>query len=168
MGISASRRSLLRGRPSRNDGAIRPPWALAEDAFIQACTRCGDCTPACPERIVLVGDGGYPEIDFSKGECTFCGDCVDACKDKALVRQEDAQPWDVTAVLAKEKCLSEQGVTCRVCGDICEVRAIKFTLAVGGLAFVDINQGTCTGCGACFQPCPVGAIRIRAQKEQEP
>lgn len=167
MGISASRRSLLKGRPRRvAEGSIRPPWAVVEEAFLNACSRCGDCVPVCPEKIVAIGDGGFPEIQFKAGECTFCGECVAACKDKALVRAEGQVPWQLKVKISSDKCLSEQGVTCRVCGDRCDARAIRFSLAVGGVANVDLDQGKCTGCGACFSPCPVGAITIFPRTSQ--
>jgi ferredoxin-type protein NapF len=69
--VDASRRGFFRGRP-RPKAEIRPPWALAESLFTDCCTRCNDCIDACPEQIIVIGDGGYPTIDFKRGECTFC------------------------------------------------------------------------------------------------
>lgn len=57
-------------------------------------------------------------------------------------------------------CLSMNGVMCRVCGDRCDERAIRFQLAVGGIAHPIIDQSSCTGCGACVEPCPVGVVEI--------
>ena len=90
--VDASRRGFFRGRPHPR-AEIRPPWALDEAAFIDACTHCNDCLGACPEHIVVAGDGGFPTIDFRRGECTFCGDCASACKTGALQRSEGRQPW---------------------------------------------------------------------------
>lgn len=45
---------------------LRPPGALAEPAFLDACTRCGDCIRACPAQCITVrGDEGpasFPHI----------------------------------------------------------------------------------------------------------
>jgi len=47
--------------------------------IVDRCTRCGACAAACPETIITAGDGGFPAVDFHRGECTFCGACADAC-----------------------------------------------------------------------------------------
>ena len=53
----------------------RPPWALNEFLFVDQCTRCNECITACEEEIIIRADGGFPEIDFNRGECTFCELC---------------------------------------------------------------------------------------------
>lgn len=157
--VDVSRRGFLRGRP-RPKAEIRPPWALAEAAFIDRCTRCDDCLPACPQSILIGGDGGYPTVDFSLGECTFCGACVTACRPQALIRADNQAPWHLKALIS-DLCLARQGVECRVCGDFCDVRAIRFTPRLGGSPLPEIAAEQCTGCGACQAPCPSQAIAIR-------
>lgn len=157
--VDAGRRAFFRGRP-RPKVEIRPPWALPESAFVDRCTRCGDCLTACPEQIVVSGDGAYPTIDFARGECTFCGDCVTACQPAALVRHADAPPWTCKAKI-DERCLAHQGVECRVCDDFCDVRAIRFPPRLGGSPLPEIDDGRCSGCGACVASCPTTAITIR-------
>lgn len=158
--VDLSRRGFFRGRP-RPKAEIRPPWALPEAEFIDRCTRCNDCLKACPKQILIVGDGGYPTVDFSLGECTFCGDCVRTCQPKALLRHEPEQGvWPYKASIG-EDCLPHQGVECRVCGDFCDARAIRFTPRLGGCAQPEIDAEKCTGCGACVAPCPVVAINVR-------
>ena len=93
--VDAGRRAFFRGR-ARPKAEIRPPWARDEAAFIDHCTRCNDCLKACPQNILVAGDGGYPTVDFKVAECTFCGDCVSACQPKALWRAENAAPWPYT------------------------------------------------------------------------
>lgn len=156
--VDLSRRAFFRGRP-RPRVEKRPPWALAEGAFIDHCTRCNDCIKACPTHILVVGDGGYPTVDFREGECTFCGDCVTACQPKALLRTEDQQAWPYTASIG-EDCLPRQGVECRVCGDFCDARAIRFPPRLGGSPLPEVDTEKCTGCGACFAPCPTVAVTI--------
>lgn len=157
--VDASRRAFFRGRPGPK-AQIRPPWALAESEFIDRCTRCDDCLKACPTGILISGDGGYPTVDFSRGECTFCSDCVIACRPKALDRRSDDQAaWQIKAIIG-ESCLPSRGVECRVCGDFCDPRAIAFPPRQGGSPLPLIDAERCTGCGACVAPCPVNAIKL--------
>jgi ferredoxin-type protein NapF len=157
--VDASRRGFLRGRP-RPKAEIRPPWALREPDFVDRCTRCGDCLSACPQKILVAGDGGFPTVDFSQHECTFCGDCVSACQPRALTCSEGQSPWPVKAIVGPT-CLPNKGVECRVCGDFCDVRAIRFPPRLGGSPLPEVDLELCTGCGACVAPCPVTAITVR-------
>ena len=148
--------------------AIRPPWAKAEGMFLERCSRCDDCISACPENILIRGDGGYPEVDFKHGECTFCGKCVDHCETKALAfpmtagkpQKFAAEAWNLD-VSFTASCLSLNAVVCRACGDHCEPQAIRFQLKPGGIAEPHLSQDNCTGCGACASICPVDAILIK-------
>ena len=154
----ASRRGFLRGRP-RPKAQIRPPWALPETDFVDQCTRCGDCLSACPQKILVTGDGGFPTVDFSQRECTFCGNCATACQPLALVRVEGLPAWPYKAVVG-DACLPKRGVECRVCGDFCDARAIRFAPRLGNCPLPAIDNALCTGCGACVGPCPTAALRI--------
>jgi ferredoxin-type protein NapF len=153
-----SRRQFLRGRFSPRHLPLRPPWALAEEAFLNACTRCGDCIRVCPQGI-LVEDGGYPRVEFGKGECTFCGDCVTACKAGALQRKDNRPPWQLLPVIG-EACLARKDVVCRTCGDVCAATAIRFRPQLGGSALPEVDPSRCTGCGGCVAPCPARAIAM--------
>lgn len=155
----ASRRAFLRGRFHSTVDEIRPPWAVSTPEFETCCTRCGDCIEACPQKILKTGDGGFPTVDFSAGECTFCAECVSACKPRALHREPDRRPWSLKAMIGNG-CLAPQGVECRVCGEICPESAIRFRPRPGGVAKPWFEADRCTGCGACFAPCPVRAIRL--------
>ena len=147
----------MRGDFKARRNPQRPPWALAEQAFLDACTRCAACVPVCPTQIIVVVRG-YPEVDFKRGECTFCGECVAACKDRALVR-DGREPWTIKAQVA-DNCLARRGVECRVCGDPCPVTAIRFSPRLGGPPVAEVDTALCTGCGACVAPCPVAAISL--------
>lgn len=157
--VSLSRRSLLRGRLRSVVPGLRPPWAPGEADFLARCTRCGECMPACPTVVIVPGDGGYPVVDFSRGECTFCGACADRCAPSALLRSATRVPWALKAAVG-ETCLAHRGVECRVCGECCEQSAIRFRPRLGGVALPELDAAACNGCGACVAPCPVRAIAM--------
>ena len=159
MTATLSRSEFLRNAFRGWKSSMRPPWSDAEEKFLSTCTKCGDCLTACPEKIIDIDSNGFPEINFAKGECTFCGDCATSCDANAIKRNSDTPPWDFKASIL-DQCLSKRGVTCRVCGDRCDQRAIKFQLGLGGVADPIIDQVACTACGACFAPCPVEAIKF--------
>jgi len=164
--MSISRRGFLKGRFRSDSDALRPPWATGDGAFEEACTRCGDCIKVCPTSILIAGGGGFPVVDFGRGECSFCGDCATACKPGALMRaRESLAPWALKAAIG-DGCLAHRGVECRVCGEICDEGAIRFRPAAGGVAQPQFDDANCTGCGACYAPCPVGAIALTKNVEK--
>ncbi len=165
-----SRRSFLRGKISAKSLAvIRPPWAVEEKEFLANCNRCNSCISTCSEKIIIVGDGGYPEVDFKRGECTFCAQCARSCEAQAL-QYSDSNPSndsDSTADNAwclhlsiDTKCLSMNAVVCRACGDSCDAQAIRFKLKTGGRSEPQVFLDDCNGCGACVSVCPVDAVLV--------
>ena len=153
---SISRRQFFRGSLSGGRAPVRPPYAPSESDFITRCDRCGDCLRACVERIIRVGDGGFPEVDFALGGCTLCGDCVSACRGRALIGD---RPFALRVQIAGG-CLAHRGVVCRACGEACDTSAIRFRLRVGGAAEPVIDPPACTGCGSCIGRCPVQALSL--------
>ncbi|MCE8022505.1 ferredoxin-type protein NapF [Halomonas sp. MCCC 1A11036] len=157
--VDASRRALLKGRV-RHEPVIRPPWAVPEPSFIHHCTRCGECLDVCETQILFRGDGGYPEVDFSRGECTLCRACVEACPEPAFSRNERSPPWDLSARIG-DGCLGEQGVYCKSCGEVCEAGAIRFSFNTYRVPEPSVDSEACNGCGACVALCPVQAVEVR-------
>lgn len=158
MAPETTRRQFLRTDVHGRRRAVRPPWASAR--FHEDCTRCDACLPACPEHILVRGDGGFPEVDFRHGECTFCGECVSACTPRALHREDPAAtPWRHVAHVAP-CCLEAHGVHCRACADPCPEAVISFRPGSAHRTLPRIDLAGCTGCGACVAPCPVGAVHI--------
>lgn len=153
------RAQFLRGDFKGRRSPRRPPWALAEARFVEVCSRGGACIAACPEKILEKGRGGFPQIEFAQGECTFCRECLKVCKSGALGSGGDDPPWLLKAHVLPE-CLAFAQVVCRTCGEHCPVGAIRFPPVVGGVAHPLVNTATCTGCGACYAPCPKQAIRL--------
>lgn len=160
---SISRKQLFSGDFSGLRAPIRPPWALAEEQFLEACSQCGECITACAQGILKSGRGHYPQVDFQQGECTFCGDCVRQCQDAALSfppPESEASPWQVRAYIG-DGCLAWKSIDCRTCGEQCEQDAIFFRFSVRGIPRPELHADNCNGCGACRAPCPVDAITLR-------
>lgn len=154
--LDRSRRALLRGR-LRAAPLLRPPWALPGHAFTEACTGCGDCVEACPESVLVRGEGGLPEFDPARGECSFCGDCARACGEGAF-GPVDARPWTLVAQVG-EACLAARGIVCSSCRDACGESAIRFP-PLQAVPLPQVDADRCTGCGACVSGCPSTAIRL--------
>ncbi len=155
--INTARRAFLRGKTAEQALlAPRMPWAVA--GFTAVCERCGDCIEACEESVLTEGDGGYPTLDFERGGCTFCGACEQACNYGALDKSVEP-PLPLRASIGAG-CLSAQGVTCRSCGDVCESRAIRFRLELGGRAIPSLEPSLCNGCGSCIATCPTHVIQL--------
>ncbi|WP_281646775.1 ferredoxin-type protein NapF [Parendozoicomonas sp. Alg238-R29] len=162
--INHSRRRLFRAKISPCN-AVRPPWSLPEEQFLNSCERCNDCITACETNLLKRGDGGFPEADFSHAECTFCEACVNACNHGAISKNTSHQPWQITAQI-KSNCLAQNKVHCRTCSEQCEQEAIQFRLAPGGIALPNLETELCNGCGACVASCPVSAIAVLPANEK--
>ncbi len=157
------RRAFLKGRINR-PLAMRPPGALEEEAFEDACTKCGDCATSCPQNIISFDSDGLPTVDLTVAECTFCNVCAEVCEPQAI---DYADSWDWRA-RADDSCLSANGVTCRTCEDQCDQQAIRFKLQTGGRSEAHFNSDACTGCGACAAACPSGSIKFYPPKHASP
>ncbi|HEC15892.1 MAG TPA: ferredoxin-type protein NapF [Sedimenticola sp.] len=150
-------------RSNSEDGhkALRPPWAIPEASFVQACNACGKCIDVCPALILKAGAGRLPQIDFSRGGCLFCGDCEMVCETGALSRliEPERPPWTLKAYFS-DACLIRKGATCYTCREFCEMNAIRLQAVVGGAPAPQLDFDACNGCGECYAPCPTNAISI--------
>ena len=160
MSINLARRALFRRK--EQDNVVRLPWLKADLDFTDKCTRCGDCTTACPEQIIIVGDGGFPEIDFSVSECSFCKECVNHCKED-LFDLAQTQAWPNKAIISNS-CLNIGSVYCRSCAESCEFEALAFNFTTTTFVSPDVVFDDCNGCGACVSSCPVNAITVSANR----
>lgn len=156
-----NRMQFLRG-DFKGELPFRPPWSKNEDEFTELCNRCDDCIKACPQNILSRGTAGFPQVNFKQAGCDFCQACAHACSTQAieLSPSNEFSPWAIRAHF-KDNCLSERGVVCRACGDVCDMRAIRFRLAVGGMALIEFDASACNGCGECVSLCPVAAIEMQ-------
>ncbi|MCY9824621.1 MULTISPECIES: ferredoxin-type protein NapF [Vibrio] len=155
--VDLSKRRLF-SRKKVDSSQIRLPWIHNLESFVDDCTRCGKCIESCETKIIIVGDGGFPTVDFSIDECTFCYQCADVCPEP-IFKPKQGEPWQAKARIS-DKCLAQQNVECRSCGDMCEPMAIQFQLRAGSVALPKIELDECSGCGACVAVCPTSAILV--------
>lgn len=155
--------------------SLRPPGALTPDeAFLDACTGCGDCVPVCPHSSIVTierEDGrDLPVINPSVTPCHLCDDlpCIAACGDGALV--DPGGPERVRLGIARvdpRRCVTFKGEICRDCYLACPYpdRAI---MLIGTRPL--IGSGACTGCGLCEKVCPEypKAITVIAERNLVP
>jgi ferredoxin-type protein NapG len=161
--------------------ALRPPGALAEDAFLAACARCGLCVQACPyDTLKLSGLGGpaqagTPYFTAREIPCEMCDDvpCVPACPtgalDPGLTSIDDAR-MGVAVLVDQEHCLNFLGLRCDVCYRVCPVIDTAITLEQThntrtqrhAVFAPTVHAEACTGCGKCEKSCvlPVAAIKV--------
>lgn len=155
--VDLNRRRLF-SRKSIEDVTTVMPWLKSAHTFTDECTRCGKCISACETSIIVNGDGGFPTIDFNRGECTFCYQCAESCPEPIFLAQSES-PWQLKANI-NDKCLAQQNVECRSCGETCDTMAIQFRLQLNKVAQPVITSDDCTGCGACVAVCPTAAIQM--------
>lgn len=166
--VDLARRNLFRGKKASTPSAIRLPWVINEQHFTNGCTQCGDCITSCEENIIVKGDGGFPKIDFSKGECSFCQKCIDVCNQPLFVdeRDDDKTAWQLD-IKIKSNCLAMNQVVCQSCQDSCETEAISFKYLQSKTPQPQIELDKCNGCGACVSICPQTAIELTPKLETE-
>lgn len=139
----------------------RPPWAIAEWAFVGRCDGCLACVDVCREGVLNPGKDGLPEMDFRFGGCNFCGACVAACDRGALRRNLASKTPAFRFVLTVDSnCLALAGEPCRTCEEFCDAYAIRFRPTERGNMVPTVIAANCSGCGACVGPCPVGSIQL--------
>lgn len=159
MRVSTARRSFLRGgKPLAVDH--QPPWTGSD--FTEQCLRCGDCIAACPEQVLVKGDGGFPQVDFTHEGCTLCQGCVEVCPAPVFDVQHPAFSWRAEI---GSGCLAFNNIHCQSCQEHCEAQAIKFVYQLGQMPRPEVNSPACTGCGACLAACPQDAIQLREPNE---
>ena len=165
--------------------AIRPPGALAEDAFLSACVRCGLCVRDCPYdtlKLAELGEDvalGTPYFTARETPCEMCEDipCVAACPtgalDPALTDIDDAR-MGLAVLIDQETCLAFLGLRCEVCYQVCPLIDQAITLDRGHNARSGkhsffkpvVHSDACTGCGKCEQACVLeeAAIKVLPQR----
>ena len=135
---------------------FRPPGAIEERQFLAGCTRCNDCSAACPHQAIvpvaarLGAIAGTPTIEADTAACQMCEDfpCIAACKPGVLTNR--IPPIVGTAMITAHLCLAHHGTTCTVCSERCPVDG-AISVVTGKPT---VNEDACTGCGVCRYVCP--------------
>ncbi len=143
---------------------FRPPGAIEEQLFLSGCTRCGDCSEACPHKAItnaitkaitkdtgrLGSDAGTPVIVAELQACMMCEDfpCIAACKPRVLSAEIPVVMG--TAHVTEHLCVAHHGTTCTVCSERCPVD----NAIVVSHGKPRVNEEACTGCGVCRYVCP--------------
>ena len=137
---------------------LRPPGAIPEKEFREACSKCNQCVSACPVYAIHIdysGDegAGFPYIDADAQACTLCDGqpCMPACPTGALAIVEREQIDMGTANWFEQTCRITQGEDCTICLDDCPIGRTAIELQDGR---IHVFEEGCTGCGLCQNHCP--------------
>lgn len=140
---------------------LRPPGAIDETRFLEACRRCGACVDICPADAIYLIRGqsdaidGTPAITPGVAPCVVCDglQCTTVCPSGALLALTDASEIRMgLAAVDADRCLRATGEDCTLCVDRCPLGpvAIRF----GGDGPPEVLGAGCVGCGVCQHACP--------------
>ncbi len=162
---------------------LRPPGAISENKFVQACVKCGACVEACPYdtlKLAVPGDKkpvGTPFMEPRKVACEMCPDipCVPVCpsgaldlkslltydKDLSKERMDINKARMGVAIVDTQTCVAFWGIQCDICYRACPLmdKAIKLNYEknerTGKHAYLRpvVDRDYCTGCGLCENAC---------------
>ena len=147
---------------------IRPPGALREADFLDACVRCGLCVQACPYDTLHLAElvrpipVGTPYFVARETPCYMCDDipCAAACPTGALKLVDIATAdMGLAKLSAPARCYSYTGVAyCDSCFQACPVKGKAIRMQHGrtprGGSFQPVVDAKhCTGCGKCEAAC---------------
>ena len=143
---------------------LRPPGALPEAQFRDACSRCGECVRVCPAECIKIDPAGLrgngvPYIDADLAACVLCDGlhCMHSCPTGALVPvplgdiDMGTARWHPSLCVRTVKGDGQGGQDCTACVDVCPVGEVAIQL-VGNA--VKVLADGCTGCGMCQNRCP--------------
>jgi len=143
---------------------LRPPGALPESKFVDACVSCFKCGSACPNGCIQyygveagLEKAFTPYIKARSRGCTLCGECTSVCPTGAL------KPFDVSrdgwvkgvkmgvARVNEDMCYSYHGRTCGACYQACPLAGVA--MKIGVFETPHVQADGCVGCGLCEQAC---------------
>ena len=156
---------------------LRPAGALAEQSFLGACIKCGQCVQVCPVEAIVLADAdegfgtGVPYIDARRQACDFSCDalsCILACPTGALsheVRTKEEVRAGVARLTRPDSCLARQG---NGFGGVARGSGFR-----GRLRYAEIDRWNAIPvvdhpyerdlCDLCVSECPIGEAAIRLE-----
>lgn len=144
--------------PARDTNWLRPPGALAEDPFLETCSRCVKCADVCPVQCIKIDPdgtraGGAPYIEIDAVPCALCTglECMHHCPSGALVPTPLNEIDMGTACWHEQTCVRSQGEACTMCVDHCPVGSVALELIDNRII---VHEAGCVGCGVCQNNCP--------------
>ncbi|MGB0715399.1 MAG: 4Fe-4S dicluster domain-containing protein [Phycisphaerae bacterium] len=164
------------GHPQVQTRLLRPPGAICEPDFAEACHRCGACIEACPADAIIafsyqdnssesaplsLGEG-TPVIESRRRACVVCDglQCTHVCPSGALLPVHDPSEIQMgCASLDTDQCVRSTGDDCALCIDHCPLGHVA--IEVGSNGFPAILPSGCVGCGVCEQMCPTDPEAIQ-------
>lgn len=146
---------------------LRPPGALTEAKFLQACIQCGNCGQACPVRAIrFFGNSGgarahTPYVQPELKGCILCGKCQQICPSGALLPLPPGEAGMGVASLDRRSCYPwvDNGI-CGACVSACPLGKAAIGFAFANI-YRPIVKAGCVGCGVCVEVCPHPAKAIR-------
>jgi ferredoxin-type protein NapF len=164
---AATTRKLRAASPAR----LRPPGAIEPWNFSGVCIRCGNCTRACPARIITaeLGEHGIAQLltpivhfreDYCREDCTRC---MDVCPSGALrplsAQEKILAPMGLPRV-DMNRCLLGDDRECAICRNRCPFQAITLVFSQADYVLTpQVDPHKCSGCGACELSCPTLPIK---------
>jgi len=161
-------RTILHGRLEAR--LIRPPGAVPEPEFLNACVHCASCMKVCPTNglqpcLFEAGLEGLwtprlvPRIGGCEKNCNRCGQVCPTSAIRNLSLEEKSFARLGTAVIDRSRCIAwEQDKTCLICDEACQYNAITSrTETIQGVRLTRpyVDERICMGCGICESRCPL-------------
>ncbi len=153
-----------------HDKRLRPPGALVEKDFLDACLRCGECMKVCPTKGIQPAgleagvEGMFtpilvPRVGGCEERCNLCGQVCPTGAIRRLPLEEKQYATIGNAIIERNRCIAwEQLKVCLICDEVCPYDAIEFKMVTdekGTLQRPFVIEDKCVGCGQCEMGCPV-------------